>query len=85
LPLFCAELQTLDRPREAASDIFPLYETTGRLLEMWDDLCPDQEHGFELDAFFEPHVLAWLKDTEGNEVHDWVSRAIGMDSVSFLP
>ncbi|WWC91481.1 uncharacterized protein L201_006427 [Kwoniella dendrophila CBS 6074] len=80
LPLFLAELQIIDKPRGVASDVFTLYETTGKLLDLWDDLCPNQEHGFELDAFFEPHVLAWLKDTEGSQVHDWVSRAVGMDS-----
>ena len=41
-----------------------------------------QEHGLELNAFFEPHVAAWLKDTESNTTQDWVSRAVGMDSVS---
>ena len=41
-----------------------------------------QEHGFELDAFFEPHVIAWLKETEDTNTHEWVSRAVGMDSVS---
>ena len=40
LPLFCAELQTLSRPRTPASDIFTLYEATGRLLDAWDELCP---------------------------------------------
>lgn len=40
-----------------------------------------QEHGFEHDAFFEPHVLAWLRDTEEQNTHEWVSRAVGMDSV----
>ncbi|WVQ64082.1 uncharacterized protein L199_002241 [Kwoniella botswanensis] len=80
LPLFLAELQVIDKPRGVASDIFSLYETTGKLLDLWDDLCPNQEHGFELDAFFEPHVMAWLKDTETSQVHDWVSRAVGMDS-----
>ncbi|WVR09258.1 hypothetical protein IAU60_006323 [Kwoniella sp. DSM 27419] len=80
LPLFLAELQVIDRPRGAASDIFTLYETTGKLLDLWEELCPKQEHGFELDAFFEPHVVAWLRDTETNNIHDWVSRAVGMDS-----
>ncbi|WVW79162.1 hypothetical protein I302_101128 [Kwoniella bestiolae CBS 10118] len=80
LPLFLAELQVIDKPRGVASDIFSLYDTTGKLLDLWDDLCPKQEHGFELDAFFEPHVMAWLKDTETSQVHDWVSRAVGMDS-----
>lgn len=42
-----------------------------------------QELAFELDAFFEPHVHAWLRDTEDNTTHDWVSRAVGMDSVRF--
>ena len=84
LPLFLAELPGLDRPRVAASDVFPLYESTGRLLSHWDDLCPGQEHGFELDAFFQPHVEAWLRDAEDNNVHDWVSRAVGMDSVSCI-
>jgi len=51
-------------------------------LNLADDLR--QEHGFELDAFFEPHVLAWLKDTEGSQTQEWVSRAVGMDSVSHL-
>lgn len=44
-----------------------------------------QEHGFELDNFFEPHVVAWLRDTEDNNTHEWVSRAVGMDSVSYTP
>lgn len=44
-----------------------------------------QEHGFELDAFFEPHVQAWLKDTESSQTQEWVSRAVGMDSVSRPP
>ena len=43
-----------------------------------------QEHGLELNAFFEPHVAAWLKDTESNTTQDWVSRAVGMDSVNCL-
>ncbi|WWD20945.1 hypothetical protein CI109_105423 [Kwoniella shandongensis] len=80
LPLFLAELQVLDKPRGAASDVFTLYEATGKLLDYWDDLCPTQEHGFELDAFFEPHVEAWLRENEVNKVHDWVSRSVGMDS-----
>ncbi|EIW67151.1 hypothetical protein TREMEDRAFT_40715 [Tremella mesenterica DSM 1558] len=80
LPLFLAELQILDKPRGAASDVFTLYETTGRLLSHWEDLCPEQEHAFELDAFFEPHVEAWLRDTQDNNTHEWVSRAVGMDS-----
>ncbi|KAK8843517.1 hypothetical protein IAR55_007177 [Kwoniella newhampshirensis] len=80
LPLFLAELQVLDKPRGAASDVFTLYETTGKLLDYWEDLCPDQEHAFELDAFFEPHVEAWLRENEANNVHDWVSRSVGMDS-----
>ncbi|ORY25540.1 hypothetical protein BCR39DRAFT_543937 [Naematelia encephala] len=80
LPLFCAELQMLDKPRGSASDIFGLYEVTGRLLELWEELCPGQDHGFELDIFFEPHVRAWLRDTEEQNTHEWVSRAVGMDS-----
>lgn len=28
-------------------------------------------------------MLAWLKDTEANTTQEWVSRAIGMDSVSY--
>lgn len=45
-------------------------------------LTSRQELAFELDPFFEPHVQAWLRDTEDNTTHDWVSRAVGMDSVS---
>lgn len=37
-----------------------------------------------MNAFFEPHVAAWLKDTESNTTQDWVSRAVGMDSVSCI-
>ena len=40
-----------------------------------------QELGFELDPFFEPHVVAWIRDTEDIKTHEWVSRAVGMDSV----
>lgn len=28
-------------------------------------------------------MLAWLKDTEANTTQEWVSRAVGMDSVSY--
>ena len=42
------------------------------------------EHGFEVDAFFEPHVIAWLRETEASKVHEWVSRAVAMDRVSRL-
>lgn len=37
---------------------------------------------FDLEAFFEPHVMEWLKATEEVDTHNWVSRAVGMDSVS---
>jgi hypothetical protein len=37
---------------------------------------------FDMDAFFEPHVMEWLKATEEVDTHDWVSQAVGMDSVS---
>lgn len=59
-----------------------MYETIGKLLDLWDDLCFEQDHGFDLDTFFEPHVRAWLKDTEVNRVGQWVERSVGMDSVS---
>jgi hypothetical protein len=39
LPLFCAELQSLAQPSGSA-DMFSLYEVTGRLTEMWDEMCP---------------------------------------------
>ncbi|ODO07655.1 cytoplasmic protein [Cryptococcus wingfieldii CBS 7118] len=82
LPLFLAELQALSHPSPSgqASDIFPLYETTGKLLELWEDLVRDKEHDFELDVFFEPFVRGWLKETEGSEVEGWVARSVGMDS-----
>lgn len=80
LPLFLAEIHILQKPRVSASDIFTLYETTGKLLDLWDDLCFEQDHGFDLDEFFEPHVRAWLKDTEANRVGQWVERSVGMDS-----
>ncbi|WOO80435.1 putative protein [Vanrija pseudolonga] len=79
LPLFLAELQVLETAGGAASDVFVLYEVTDRLLRMWDDLCPGTEHHFDIDQFFEPHVLTWLRETEVNETHQWVSRAVGMD------
>ena len=40
LPLFCAELQVIGRPRNPARDVFTLYEVAGRLLDFWDKLCP---------------------------------------------
>jgi hypothetical protein len=41
LPLFLAELYALDKPTGSDSgEIFTLYETTGRLLDMWEELCP---------------------------------------------
>ncbi|ODN97020.1 hypothetical protein I350_07998 [Cryptococcus amylolentus CBS 6273] len=74
-PFFLAELQALSLPSPSgqASDIFPLYETTGKLLELWEDLVEDRKHDFELDAFFEPFVRGWLKETEGSEVEGWVA------------
>ncbi|KIR25299.1 cytoplasmic protein [Cryptococcus deuterogattii 99/473] len=80
LPLFLAEIHSLEKPRGSASDIFTLYEITGKLLDLWDDLSFEQDHGFDLDGFFEPHVRAWLKDTEANRVGQWVERSVGMDS-----
>ncbi|KAL1411961.1 hypothetical protein Q8F55_002954 [Vanrija albida] len=79
LPLFLAELQVLETAGRAASDVFVLYEVTDRLLRLWDDLCPGADHHFDIDHFFEPHVLTWLRETEVNETHQWVSRAVGMD------
>jgi hypothetical protein len=40
LPLFLAELHSLDQPRGGASDIFGLYSRVGALLQIWDELCP---------------------------------------------
>jgi len=41
LPLFLAELYALDKPTGSDSgEIFTLYESTGRLLDMWEELCP---------------------------------------------
>ncbi|KAL7418776.1 hypothetical protein Q5752_006459 [Cryptotrichosporon argae] len=80
LPLFLAELQVLDRVTGAASDVFHLYEVTARLVGMWEEMCPGLDHGFDVDTFFEPHVLAWLRETEVNDTQQWVSRAVGMDS-----
>lgn len=63
----------------ASSDVFSLYEVTWRLSSLWDKLCPGVSHGFDVDAFFEPHVIMWLRETEANETHQWVTRAVGMD------
>jgi hypothetical protein len=79
LPLFLAEIQVLETASSAASDVFHLYEVTARLLALWDRLLPGKEHGFDLDGFFEPHVLAWLRDTEVSETYAWVARTVGMD------
>jgi hypothetical protein len=93
LPLFFAELQMLDTAVGVGSDrVFGLYEITGRLGVMWEELCPgwvfctsgtdnSVDHGFEIDAFFEPHVVAWLRETEASKVQEWVSRAVAMDQV----
>jgi hypothetical protein len=84
LPLFLAELQVLDQPSSGtkADVIFGLYERTARLIHLWEELCPGEPLAFELDAFFEPHVREWLKGTNEVDTHEWVSRAVGMDSVS---
>jgi len=79
LPLFLAEIQVLETSNGAASDVFHLYEVTSRLLALWERLCPGREHGFDIDAFFEPHVMMWLRETEANETYQWVARTIGMD------
>jgi hypothetical protein len=77
LPLFLAELQVLETAVGAA-DIFGLFEVTHRLLQAWERLCPGANE-FDADAFFEPHVRAWLRDTEATETHQWVARTISMD------
>lgn len=79
LPLFLAELQVLETAGGAASDVFALYEITSKLLSAWDRLCPGAGSHFDIDAFFEPHVLTWLRVTEATETHQWVARTVGMD------
>lgn len=81
LPLFLAELQVLEGANGASSDVFSLYEVTSRVLALRDELCPETEHGFDVDAFFEPHIVMWLRETEANETHQWVTRSVAMDSV----
>lgn len=80
LPLFLAEVQVLETANGAGADVFTLYETTARLLALWERLCPGVDHGFDIDTFFEPHVVAWLRETEVNDTHQWVARTVGMDS-----
>ncbi|KAJ9107899.1 hypothetical protein QFC19_002642 [Naganishia cerealis] len=84
LPLFLAELQAFDQPQPGrkADVIFGLYEKTARLLSLWEDVCPNTDCGFDMEAFFEPHVTEWLKTTEEEDTYEWVSRAVGMDSTS---
>lgn len=84
LPLFLAELQFLDRPSSGtkADVIFGLYERTARLIHLWEELCPGEDLAFELEAFFEPHVREWLRGTNEVDTHEWVSRAVALDSVS---
>jgi hypothetical protein len=40
------------------------------------------EHGFEAHAFFDPFVRGWIKQVAESQVQIWVSRAVGMDTVS---
>lgn len=40
------------------------------------------EHGFEPHAFFDPFVRGWIKQVAESQVQIWVSRAVGMDTVS---
>jgi hypothetical protein len=41
LPLFFAEIQVLDQPSKSRkSNVFGLYEVTGRLVDTWEELCP---------------------------------------------
>lgn len=79
LPLFLAELQVLETAGGGASDVFVLYEVMARLLSTWERLCPSAGRDFDIDAFFEPHVLTWLRETEATETHQWVARTVGMD------
>ena len=86
LPLFLVELQVLEHPfpGTTADCIFGLYERTARLIHLWEDVCPNLKVQFDMDKFFEPHVREWLRGTNEVETHKWVSRAVGMDSVSYL-
>ncbi|BEI83764.1 hypothetical protein CcaverHIS002_0403680 [Cutaneotrichosporon cavernicola] len=77
LPLFLAEMQVLETAVGLA-DIFVLFDATHRLLQAWERLCPGLSD-FDADTFFEPHVYAWLRDTEATETHQWVARTIRMD------
>lgn len=80
LPLLLAELQVLERAGGEASDVFALYEVTSRLLSIWERLCPGAAgREFDIDAFFEPHVITWLRQTEATETHQWVARTVSMD------
>lgn len=82
LPLYLAELQQFDQPAPGtkADAIFGVYERTARLLSLSEDYCKSEPIDFDLDNFFEPHVREWLKATEDVETHEWVTRAIGLDS-----
>lgn len=82
LPLFLAELQILEEPQEGiqAETVFGVYERTARLLSLWEDFCPTVESHFDLDGFFEPYVREWLRNTEDVQTHEWVNRAVTMDS-----
>ena len=63
LPLLFAEMSGLERVDARTGSeglIFGLYERVGRLVKMWKRLCPEEALDFDIDGFFEPHVLAWL-------------------------
>ncbi|KLT40639.1 hypothetical protein CC85DRAFT_303946 [Cutaneotrichosporon oleaginosum] len=77
LPLFLAELQVFETAVGAA-DVFGVFEATHHLLQAWERLCPGVSD-FDVDTFFEPHVRAWLRETEATETHQWVARTISMD------
>ncbi|GMK58894.1 hypothetical protein CspeluHIS016_0603360 [Cutaneotrichosporon spelunceum] len=77
IPLFLVELQIFETAVGVA-DIFALFNATHRLLQTWERLCPGASD-FDADAFFEPHVRAWLRAIEATETHQWVARTIGMD------
>ena len=38
----------------------------------------------DIQPFFEPHIVQWLRDHQDHRIEDWVARSIGMDNVSSL-
>ncbi|PWN50695.1 hypothetical protein IE53DRAFT_82315 [Violaceomyces palustris] len=73
------EHATRERDPLAFEDVFALYKRVGSLLKMHAAFCPQNEVGFSVADWFEPHIRHWLMNTE-RKTTEWVANAIISDN-----